>query len=220
MTVFLPDPHDEESRIHRFEASPNKPDAPMEAGRMGAFRKFIEKAASYFRKKGEMADDLAERYATAEVEQREAGTRRSDSEAVKFGSEAVEAAARAEEARANAAKAQVEVATTSNQEVTRILQDDTLTDEAKALQLLNLIDRDPSLLEALQKLHAIKQRLRLTRGTVIEERAEDHIFQMVLGSAASGTLYPAVSRVEGEITVTSFGPDKMVPHPGKPLSEN
>lgn len=180
MTVFFPDSDKETTRIHRFEAAPKKPDAPGEQERFARFKLLARRFAAWFAPKAHMADDLAERFAHAEVERRESDVRHTDAEAVKFGAEAVEAAARIEQSKVNAEKAQVEVASLSNKEMARILLDDTLSQEAKELQLLNLCKRDPVLWQSLKELAALKQNLRLVHGASIEEHSSDPLISTLL----------------------------------------
>lgn len=142
--------HDHQERsetLIRFEAAPNEPDRPQEKTRWRRFAEFFRnKSTSLFGR----AEELGEAYAEARVTKENA-------EAQKFAAEAAEATARADQARQ-------ETLRVVNDEIERIFSDGSLPEAARALQLANLLAKNSEIVEQLDRIREVYERLHTLRG--------------------------------------------------------
>ncbi len=140
------DQHDDHA-IVRLEGRPNEADRPAEKTLM---RRFLE----FLRLVPRKTDEVAQTYVAAEVI-------KEPNEAVKITAEAAELAARADLTRT------VEV-TIVNDEIRRIVADESLPIEAVKMQLRALVKAHPEILEQSEKIDQLIEKLRLERGLRVQ----------------------------------------------------
>jgi hypothetical protein len=144
--TWNPDQHDDHA-IVRYEGRPNEASRPAEKTRWQRFLEFIHIKS---RKTGE----LGEAYADAEVAKKK-------NEAAKVAADAADIAAHADLTRIKVVKA-------VNDEIERIFSEVNLPPAARMMQLNVLAKEHPEIMEQLDKLESIEDRLRLNRGVRIQ----------------------------------------------------
>lgn len=144
--TWEPDQHDDHA-IVRYEGRPNKADRPAEKTRMQRFLEFLHLVPR-------KTDEVAVAYHDAEVVEK-------PNEAVKIAAQAAEMAARADLTRT------VEVKVI-NDEIERIVTNESLPMEAVKMQLRALVKAHPEILEQSEKIDQLIERLRLQRGIRVQ----------------------------------------------------
>ena len=136
------DQHDDQA-IVRYEGRPNEADRPAEKTCWQRFLEFVHLSSR-------KTQELGEAFADAEVAKKR-------NKAVKVAAEAAELAARADLNRAKELRV-------VNEEIRKIFSDGSLPPEAIKMQLRALAKVHPEILEKVEDIESLVERLRLQRG--------------------------------------------------------
>lgn len=158
--IYWNDDEEVHAKIIRFNGQSKEPDREQESGLLSRFRRALSKIGSF--KLGFRAGPL-----NLEVEGDRQEDKLREAEADKALAEAKKYAAEAAEIQARMDEAPLVKATKQNEELRKIFRDEKTPEEIKFLQLLNLLDTDPTLDAQVDKIAAISSRLIHTRGAQI-----------------------------------------------------
>jgi hypothetical protein len=152
-----PDPFlntESQQAIIRFEGAPSVPHQPGEEVR---WRRFLAMVWPWARQAGvaaKRAASLADEFRAAEIRQRNAI-------ADKAGAEAAEISTATDSVRQ-------ETVRVVNEEIERIFSDNGIPEFAKRLQLANLLSANPQLLQQLERIESMYERIKSENGTKVE----------------------------------------------------
>ena len=143
--------------IVKFEGRPNEPTHSGEKSRWAKFKRLIWPFAKRGGEWAKYGAGLGTAFAEAEVAKKE-------NEAAKLAAEAADTAAAADLKRAEKVKV-------VNDEIERIFTDPDVPNEAKTLQLANLLQDNPELAQQVERVGELINQLRLKRNVHVELKA-------------------------------------------------